>query len=82
MEKINETKKSTCTTLPVRDRALFYILCYKEFGYGKYSIQSGMLEAIRDFNSKKLSQMTENRRDALFDEVKDFLKADMKERGK
>lgn len=75
-----DQKKPMCTTLQVKDRAIFYILAYKTFGYGKYSIQKAVLESIQNWNHEKLRKYPAGspERIALEKEIEDFLKADMK----
>jgi len=81
-DKVNwdKIKKPMCTTIRVRERAMFYILCYKKFGYGKYSIQKGITEAIINWNNKEKQRFPKGSKEysALINEVRDMLVTDVK----
>lgn len=77
MTEIEDMKKAVSITIPIRDLSMFRTNCSKEYGYEKGSLSKGFLEAVRDYNAKKLAKMPEAKREAFFEEVRDGLRGEI-----
>jgi len=76
---VDEMKKAVSTTVPLHDWAMFLTLCQKIYGAKRGSTQEGLIEAIRDWNAKKLQTIPAEKRDSFFEQVRDVLRGLVKD---